>query len=422
MPLSFCCYTTSPHMSPTYCEVALPVPLRSLFTYEIPERLAGSVCAGSRVLVPFRNRAMTGVVVEASVRRPDPARVKNVREIVEVLDRDSGAAAEAFGTGALGGRLLRGAAGGSVSRDAAAADRSAARARISDDRCGARAPRGTGRGRESQRIRSRGAGAAFAHGNRGPAGARGPLAQAARRRSGGGAAAAAQAARSARSRGAARRRACRKSSRGMRRVPNIRPQAEACATLPEKEARVFHVLAEERGPLPLPQLAKLAKVSRPLDRTDDPPGKTEMLGRAARHRRRFVRCRLHAAFQYFECGSGTGTGSNSRLARCGRFYRGASLRRHRQREDGSVSGRRRSGARAEQDRADSGSGNRADALVRKIVPGAVRRGRRGAAQRAAGSGARARVVARAARRGARRGGNALGRFRAGRKSGPDRGR
>src|ERR1700693_6024566 len=73
-------------MSSTYCEVALPVPLRSLFTYEIPDRLAGSVCAGSRVLVPFRNRAMTGVVVEASVRRPDPANVKNVREIVEVLD------------------------------------------------------------------------------------------------------------------------------------------------------------------------------------------------------------------------------------------------------------------------------------------------------------------------------------------------
>src|SRR5580704_15869589 len=73
-------------MSSTYCEVALPVPLRSLFTYEIPEHLAGSVCAGSRVIVPFRNRAMTGVVVEASVRRPDPARVRNVREIVEVLD------------------------------------------------------------------------------------------------------------------------------------------------------------------------------------------------------------------------------------------------------------------------------------------------------------------------------------------------
>src|SRR6202163_5158245 len=69
-----------------YCEVALPVPLRSLFTYAIPDRLADVVQAGSRVLVPFRNRAMTGVVVEASTRRPDPARVKNVREIVESLD------------------------------------------------------------------------------------------------------------------------------------------------------------------------------------------------------------------------------------------------------------------------------------------------------------------------------------------------
>src|SRR6202166_3586625 len=73
-------------MPSNYCEVALPVPLRSLFTYEIPERLTGSICVGSRVLVPFRNRAMTGVVVQASVRRPDPERVKNVREIVEVLD------------------------------------------------------------------------------------------------------------------------------------------------------------------------------------------------------------------------------------------------------------------------------------------------------------------------------------------------
>ena len=41
-------------------------------------------------------------------------------------------------------------------------------------------------------------------------------------------------------------------------------ETNVTAPLPEKEARVFHVLAEERGPLPLPQLAKLAKVSRPL--------------------------------------------------------------------------------------------------------------------------------------------------------------
>ena len=73
-------------MPPIFCEVALPVPLRSLFTYEVPQRLAESVLPGSRVLVPFRNRAMAGVVVEARVRRPDPAQVKNVREIGEALD------------------------------------------------------------------------------------------------------------------------------------------------------------------------------------------------------------------------------------------------------------------------------------------------------------------------------------------------
>src|SRR5215469_17663042 len=73
-------------MSPIFCEVALPVPLRTTFTYEIPQRLAESVCAGSRVLEPFRNRAMVGVVLDPAARKPDPARIKQIREIVEVLD------------------------------------------------------------------------------------------------------------------------------------------------------------------------------------------------------------------------------------------------------------------------------------------------------------------------------------------------
>jgi len=74
-----------PPMSDTFCEVALPVPLRKVFTYAVPEHLAGMVCAGSRVLVPFRKRAMPGVVVGVSNRRPDPALVKEVREIAELV-------------------------------------------------------------------------------------------------------------------------------------------------------------------------------------------------------------------------------------------------------------------------------------------------------------------------------------------------
>ncbi len=73
-------------MTSEYCEVALPVPLRSVFTYAVPEHLAASICAGSRVLVPFRNRAMVGVVVNAASHRPDFAKIKHIKEVVEVLD------------------------------------------------------------------------------------------------------------------------------------------------------------------------------------------------------------------------------------------------------------------------------------------------------------------------------------------------
>ncbi len=68
---------------PRYCEVALPVPLRSLFTYSVPAELEASELAGRRVVVPFRNRKMIGVGVALAERAPDVARVK---EIAEVLD------------------------------------------------------------------------------------------------------------------------------------------------------------------------------------------------------------------------------------------------------------------------------------------------------------------------------------------------
>ncbi len=66
-----------------YCEVALPVPLRRTFTYAVPAALNGRVEPGSRVVVPFRRRAMVGVVLEIGGR---PPQAKEVREIAEVLD------------------------------------------------------------------------------------------------------------------------------------------------------------------------------------------------------------------------------------------------------------------------------------------------------------------------------------------------
>ncbi|MGB9402791.1 MAG: primosomal protein N' [Candidatus Acidiferrales bacterium] len=70
-------------MTPRYCEVALPVPLRTLFTYSIPAGHESDQLTGRRVLVPFRKRKMIGVVVSVTDQAPG---VERVKEILEVLD------------------------------------------------------------------------------------------------------------------------------------------------------------------------------------------------------------------------------------------------------------------------------------------------------------------------------------------------
>jgi primosomal protein N' (replication factor Y) (superfamily II helicase) len=74
---------------PRFCQVALPVPLRSTFTYAIPPALDGSAngehsLVGRRVVVPFRNRAMVGVVLSES--EDSVPGVSKIREIAEAMD------------------------------------------------------------------------------------------------------------------------------------------------------------------------------------------------------------------------------------------------------------------------------------------------------------------------------------------------
>jgi primosomal protein N' (replication factor Y) (superfamily II helicase) len=70
-------------MTLPFCNVALPVPLRTTFTYAVPESLRGTVQPGSRVLVPFRKKAIVGVVVELAESAPPETKI---REIMRVLD------------------------------------------------------------------------------------------------------------------------------------------------------------------------------------------------------------------------------------------------------------------------------------------------------------------------------------------------
>jgi primosomal protein N' (replication factor Y) len=70
-------------MTPRYCEVALPVPLRSTFTYAVPDSFRDEDLVGRRLLVPFRNRAMVGVGLSVSDRAPAIARVKEISELLD---------------------------------------------------------------------------------------------------------------------------------------------------------------------------------------------------------------------------------------------------------------------------------------------------------------------------------------------------
>jgi primosomal protein N' (replication factor Y) len=64
---------------PEFCDVALPVPLDMVFTYRVPADAAPVV--GGRVLVPFRQQRMTGIVVELHDRKPTVT-IKNVLSVL----------------------------------------------------------------------------------------------------------------------------------------------------------------------------------------------------------------------------------------------------------------------------------------------------------------------------------------------------
>jgi primosomal protein N' (replication factor Y) (superfamily II helicase) len=74
------------HSMPEFCDVALPVPLDMAFTYHVLDGLAPVV--GGRVLVPFRQQRMSGVVVDVHDRKPSVTtkNVLTVLDTVPVLD------------------------------------------------------------------------------------------------------------------------------------------------------------------------------------------------------------------------------------------------------------------------------------------------------------------------------------------------
>jgi len=66
---------------PAFCDVALPVPLDRVFTYKVGET---EPAVGVRVLVPFRNEKLSGVVVRVH-DEPPPV---DAKPMLSVLDEE----------------------------------------------------------------------------------------------------------------------------------------------------------------------------------------------------------------------------------------------------------------------------------------------------------------------------------------------
>jgi primosomal protein N' (replication factor Y) (superfamily II helicase) len=66
---------------PQFCDVAVPVPLDATFTYRIPENSPEPVIGG-RVIVPFREQRLCGIVTELHDREPK----FTTRRLSQVLD------------------------------------------------------------------------------------------------------------------------------------------------------------------------------------------------------------------------------------------------------------------------------------------------------------------------------------------------
>ena len=73
-----------------YCDLALPVPVDRLFTYELALTLRHGVQVGCRVVAPFGSRKLTGVVLHLHDNQPEhqTREVLSLRDAEPVLDAD----------------------------------------------------------------------------------------------------------------------------------------------------------------------------------------------------------------------------------------------------------------------------------------------------------------------------------------------
>jgi len=70
-----------------FADIAVPLPIHQLFTYEVPDELQDSIVPGMRVLVPFGNRRLVGIVVRNHSEGVQPGDATDLKRLFAVLDQ-----------------------------------------------------------------------------------------------------------------------------------------------------------------------------------------------------------------------------------------------------------------------------------------------------------------------------------------------
>ncbi|HTX17351.1 MAG TPA: primosomal protein N' [Bacteroidota bacterium] len=82
-------------MNHPFVDVALPLPLDQTYTYSLPPQLSSAVRLGSRVLVPFGNKRLSGIAVNF----PSASSVARLKPVLELLDIEPAITAELLSLG-----------------------------------------------------------------------------------------------------------------------------------------------------------------------------------------------------------------------------------------------------------------------------------------------------------------------------------
>ena len=70
--------------SELYVEVLLPLPLKQLYTYRLPQELFEQAVVGKRVFVPFGNRKVyTGIIINIISQAPVHYEAINIISIID---------------------------------------------------------------------------------------------------------------------------------------------------------------------------------------------------------------------------------------------------------------------------------------------------------------------------------------------------